>query len=162
MAFDVKIQVNKSFTVPADINTVYQLLADVPASTSHFPDLENLIEETANTYRWEMKKLGLGPINLQTIYACEYLCNEEKKSVTWEPRNTADNNAVVSGEWIIKEVENGCDITLLTDAIMTIPLPSLTGIALKAVVKAEFETLTERYIRNLSKTLSKVEKKVTA
>jgi len=162
MAFDVKIQVNKSFTVPTDITTVYRLLADVPASTSHFPDLENLIEEAANTYRWEMKKIGLGPINLQTIYACEYLCNEEKKSVTWEPRNTADNNAVVSGEWIIKENSSGCDITLLTDAIMTIPLPSLAGIALKPVVKAEFETLTDRYIKNLSKTLSRVERKVTA
>ncbi len=154
MAFDVKISLNKNFRVPADIDTVYQLLADVPASTSHFPDLENLIEEASNTYRWEMKKLGLGPISLQTIYACEYISSDEEKSVYWEPRKTDGNNAEVSGRWIIKETDSGCDITLLTDATLTIPLPSLAGIGLKPVVKVEFETLTNTYIKNLTKTLS--------
>jgi len=156
MAFDVKIQLNKKFTVPADINTVYNLLADVPASTSHFPDLENLIEEAANTYRWEMKKIGLGPIQLQTIYACEYTCDAASKSIVWEPRDTANNSAKVSGKWIITETSTGCDINLLTDAVITIPLPSLAGIGLKPVVKVEFETLTNTYIKNLAKTLSKV------
>lgn len=156
MAFDVKIQLNKTFSVPADIDTVYNLLADVPASTSHFPDLENLIEEAANTYRWEMKKIGLGPIQLQTIYACEYTCDPATKSIIWGPRDTANNSAVVSGEWIITATTTGCDINLLTDAVISVPLPSLAGIALKPVVKIEFETLTNTYIKNLSKTLSNV------
>ncbi|WP_017223247.1 SRPBCC family protein [Moritella dasanensis] len=156
MAFDVKIQLNKKFSVPADIDTVYNLLADVPASTSHFPDLENLIEEAANTYRWEMKKIGLGPIQLQTIYACEYTCDPESKSITWVPRDTANNSAKVSGEWIITETATGCDINLLTDAVITIPLPSLAGIGLKPVVKIEFETLSNTYIKNLARALSNV------
>jgi carbon monoxide dehydrogenase subunit G len=156
MAFDVKIQLNKKFTVPANIDTVYKLLADVPASTSHFPDLEHLIEEATNTYRWEMKKIGLGPIQLQTIYACEYTSDAATKSIVWEPRDTANNSARVSGKWIITETSTGCDINLLTDAVITIPLPSLAGIGLKPVVKVEFETLTNTYIKNLSKTLSKV------
>lgn len=156
MAFDVKIQLNKKFSVPADIDTVYNLLADVPASTSHFPDLENLIEEAANTYRWEMKKIGLGPIQLQTIYACEYMCDPESKSITWVPRDTANNSAKVSGEWIITETATGCDINLLTDAVITIPLPSLAGIGLKPVVKIEFETLSNTYIKNLARALSNV------
>ncbi|PKH04602.1 SRPBCC family protein [Moritella sp. Urea-trap-13] len=156
MAFDVKIQLNKKFSVPADIDTVYNLLADVPASTNHFPDLDNLIKEAANTYRWEMKKIGLGPIQLQTIYACEYTCDSVTKSIVWEPRDTTNNSAKVSGKWIITETTAGCDVNLLTDALITIPLPSLAGIGLKPVVKIEFETLTNTYIKNLSKALSTV------
>ena len=156
MAFDVKIQLNKKFTVAADIDTVYNLLADVPASTSHFPDLDNLVEEAANTFRWEMKKIGLGPIQLQTIYACEYICDSVNKSIVWEPRDTANNSAKVSGKWILTETATGCDVNLLTDDVITIPLPSLAGIGLKPVVKVEFETLTNTYIKNLSKALSKV------
>jgi carbon monoxide dehydrogenase subunit G len=156
MAFDVKIQLNKKFSVTADIDTVYNLLSDVPASTSHFPDLENLIEEAANTYRWEMKKIGLGPIQLQTIYACEYMSDPVTKSIVWEPRDTANNSAKVSGKWILTATSSGCDLNLFTDAVITIPLPSLAGIGLKPVVKVEFETLTNTYIKNLAKTFSTV------
>ena len=156
MAFDVTIKLNKKFTVSADIDRAFQLLADVPASTSHFPDLDNLVPEAANTYRWEMKKIGLGPINLQTIYACEYFSNNDTKSITWQPRQTANNNAIVSGQWFLKATPEGCEITLETEAVMTIPLPSLAGIGLKPVIKVEFEALTNGYIKNLSNTLSDV------
>ena len=154
MAFDVTIKLNKKFTVSADIDRVFQLLADVPASTSHFPDLDNLIAEAANTYRWEMKKIGLGPINFQTIYCCEYFCDSDTKTITWQPRDTADNNAKVSGQWLITSTAEGCDVILETDAVMTIPLPSLAGIGLKPIVKIEFETLTNTYIKNLTRALS--------
>lgn len=162
MAFDVKININKKFSVPSDINTVYSLLSDVPASTSHFPDLDQLIQEQGNTYRWEMKKMGLGPITFQTIYACEYNCDETTKSITWTAQKTAEQNAKVAGEWTLEETEKGCDITLSTDAVMTIPLPSLAGIGVKPVVKVEFETLINQYIKNLSKALSTSDSAVSA
>lgn len=162
MAFDVKIKIKKKFNVQADITTVYQLLSNVPESTSHFPDLENLIEESENTYRWEMKKMGLGPITFQTIYACKYLCDETNKHITWSSAETADKNAIVTGEWILEEADTGCDATLITDAIMTIPLPSLAGIGVKPVAKAEFETLINTYIRNLSTALKASKNTVSA
>jgi len=162
MAFDVKINIKKKFSVPGNINNVYNLLSDVPTSTSHFPDLDKLIEEQVNTYRWEMKKMGLGPITFQTIYACQYVCNEETKSITWSSKKTADQNATVSGEWILEETDSGCDVILLTDAVMTIPLPSLAGIGVKPVVKVEFETLINVYIKNLSNALSTSDSAVSA
>lgn len=162
MAFDVKINIKKKFSVSKNIDSVYNLLSDVPASTSHFPDLDQLIEEQANTYRWEMKKMGLGAISFQTIYACKYISDSDAKSIKWTTQKTADQNAIVSGEWILEETGNGCDITLLTDALMTIPLPSLAGIGIKPVVKVEFENLINLYIKNLSRALSTSDSSVTA
>lgn len=154
MAFDVSIKLKKKFSVAADKETTFQLLSNVPASTNHFPDLDKLVQEATNTFRWEMKKISLGPISLQTIYACEYSSDPDTHKISWVPRKTDGENAIVTGEWILEESESGCDITLLTDAKMTIPLPSLAGIGLKPVVRVEFETLTNTYIKNLTKALS--------
>lgn len=155
MAFDVTIEINKSFSVAANADKVFELLADVPDSTSHFPKLENLIKQADNQYRWEMEKVGLGSAAIQTIYACEYHSDTSTRDITWKPIDTEGSNAQVSGIWKITEnASGGTDIEFSTKSIMTLPLPKLTRAMISPVVKMEFETLLDKYIENLSNVLN--------
>ena len=54
--------------VKARAKEVFEVLADVPLSASYFPHVDKLVDLGGGAYRWEMKKIGLPQINLQTIY----------------------------------------------------------------------------------------------
>ncbi len=151
MAFDVSIEISKSFSVEANADAVFKVLADVPDSASHFPKLANLVKESENVYRWEMEKIGAGAASLQTIYACEYNSDAATRNITWKPTKTADGNGQVSGAWKITENANGgTDLEFSTQATLTLPLPKLTRGMVSPVVKTEFETMVDKYISNLS------------
>ena len=150
MAFDVTIEINKSFSVAAHADKVFEVLADVPESTSHFPKLDNLVKESDNQYRWEMEKVGAGSASIQTIYACEYQSDASTRDISWKPAKTKDSNAEVFGTWKITEAANGgTDIVFETKATLTLPLPKLTRAMISPVVKMEFEGMIDKYIDNL-------------
>lgn len=150
MAFDVTIEINKSFSVAANADKVFELLADVPESTSHFPKLENLVKEADNQYRWEMEKVGAGSASIQTVYACEYQSDASTRDISWKPAKTKDGNAQVFGTWKITEnADGGTDVEFETKATLTLPLPKLTRAMISPVVKMEFEGLVDKYISNL-------------
>lgn len=155
MAFDVTIDVTKSFSVAASADDVFKVLADVPESTSHFPKLANLVKEGDNVYRWEMEKVGAGSASIQTIYACEYASDASTRDISWKPSKTADSNGKVSGTWKIAEsASGGTDITFSTSATLTLPLPKLTKAMVSPVVKSEFEGMIDKYISNLTSAFS--------
>jgi len=150
MAFDVTIEINKSFSVAANADKVFEVLADVPESTSHFPKLDKLTKEADNVYRWEMEKVGAGNASIQTQYACEYSSDAGTRDISWKPAQTKDSNANVYGTWKITESANGgTDIEFQTKATLTLPLPKLTRAMISPVVKMEFEGLVDKYISNL-------------
>jgi carbon monoxide dehydrogenase subunit G len=90
MTVKVTIDLNRKLSVAADIDTVFLLLSDVPASAEHFPKVQAITALPDNSFRWDMEKVGLGTHSIQTIYACVYVSdsNAQNKSrthttVTW-------------------------------------------------------------------------------
>ena len=81
MTFNVNIELGYAFKVKAGAAEVFEVLSDVPTSASFFPDVDKLVNLGENTYRWEMAKIGLGSINLQTVYASKYTSDKGKGSV---------------------------------------------------------------------------------
>ena len=153
MAFKVKIEMDKEFTVNADIDTVFGLLSNVPESAAHFPKVEELEDLGDNTFRWNMEKVGVGDHAIQTIYACQYDANDGDKTVTWSPIK-GEGNGVVSGSWSLTESGGGTQVNFDTTAVMELPLPGLLKLAISPVVKHEFNTMVETYIDNLKSALS--------
>jgi len=153
MAVKVKIDIDREFSVAADKDTVFTLLADVPTSASHFPKVEELTDLGDNSFRWEMEKVGLGDHAIQTIYACKYIPDEAADSITWEPIK-GEGNGIVSGTWTVSDNGNGTDITFSTEAALTLPLPGLLKLAISPVVKHEFSSMVDEYIDNLKGVLS--------
>jgi carbon monoxide dehydrogenase subunit G len=149
MTINVNIDLGYEFEVNASAKEVFDVLSDVPTSASFFPNVDKLIDLGDDVYRWEMAKIGITQINLQTIYASKYIANRAKGTVVWTPVQ-GEGNALVSGSWKITDKKTSTLIVLPITGDLTLPLPGLMKIVLAPVVEAEFEKMIEQYIANLT------------
>lgn len=150
MTINVTIDLGYEFEVKAGADEVFDVLADVPTSASHFPKVDKLVDLGDGVYRWEMAKIGLAQINLQTVYASKYVSNRAKGSVVWTPVK-GEGNALVSGSWKITGKKKSTQLVLQINGELTLPLPGLMKMVVAPVVEAEFEKMIEQYIDNLTK-----------
>lgn len=148
MAITVAIDLGFEFDVKAPMKDVFQVLAHVPDSASHYPQVDRLVDLGDGAYRWEMEKISVGSVDLQTVYACRYVANKAKGTVVWTPV-TGQGNAVVSGSWKVTDKKKFTRLVLQVEAELTLPLPALMKMVVAPLVEAEFESLTEQYIANL-------------
>ena len=150
MAVTVKVELGYEFEVKASAKDVFDVLSDVPTSASFYPKVDKLVDLGDGAYRWEMEKIGLAQVNLQTVYASKYVSNKAKGTVVWTPVK-GEGNALVSGSWKITDNKKSTKLVLTIEGELTIPLPGLMKMIIAPVVEAEFEKLTEQYIANLTK-----------
>ena len=150
MAITVSIDLAYELEVKAPYAEVFAVLSDVPTSASYFPKVDKLVDLGGGSYRWEMAKIGLASISLQTIYASTYVSNMARGTVLWTPVKD-EGNALVSGRWTLKDNKQSTQITLQVQGELTIPLPGLMKMVVAPVVESEFEKMTEQYIDNLTK-----------
>jgi carbon monoxide dehydrogenase subunit G len=154
MTMNVKIDLGYEFDVKANASDVFSVLSDVPTSASFFPKVDKLVDLGNGGYRWEMDKIGIASINLQTIYACKYVSNKAKGTVVWTPIKS-EGNALVSGSWVIREGKGdnkkSTNLVLQINGDLEIPLPSLMKMVVAPIVISEFEKMVEKYIDNLTR-----------
>jgi carbon monoxide dehydrogenase subunit G len=150
MAVTVNINLGYEFDVKAKASEVFEVLSDVPTSASHFPKVDKLTDLGGGSYRWEMEKIGIASISLQTVYASKYTANKAKGTVTWTPVK-GEGNALVSGSWAVKDNKKSTNIVLEIQGELTLPLPGLMKMVAGPVAEAEFEKMVEQYIENLTK-----------
>lgn len=150
MSITVNIELGYEFDVKASADEVFAVLADVPTSASFYPKVDKLVDLGDGAYRWEMEKIGLAQVNLQTVYASKYVGNRAKGTVVWTPVK-GEGNALVSGDWKITDNKTSTNVVLTVAAELTIALPALMKMVVAPLVEAEFEKLTEQYIDNLTK-----------
>jgi carbon monoxide dehydrogenase subunit G len=147
-----------SITVPFDLSyeidvkarpaEVFDVLADVPASASHFPKVERLVDLGDNAYRWDLQKVGTGQIHIQTIYAAKYVADRKKLRVSWTPV-PGIGNAQVSGSWTLTDRRHSTHVRLHIQGEIHVPLPGLMKLLVAPVVTAENEKLVRKYLDNL-------------
>jgi len=155
MPFTVTIDVSKQFETPASPGNVFELLADVPRSASHFPDVEKLEPLGGNSYRWIMEKIALGEHTLQqTIYACAYRSDPATLSVSWTPVE-GEGNARVEGNWTLAPAGTGTAIRLHTKGTLEVDLPGFLQLFLSPLIELAFTQKIDRYISNLQAAFAK-------
>lgn len=150
MAISVPFDLAYEFEVKAKAQDVFEVLADVPTSASHFPKLDQLVDMGDGVYRWELGKVGIGTISLQTIYASKYVTDKKKGSVVWTPVKGV-GNAQISGSWSITDKKKSTALVLNISGHVDVPLPGLMKGVIAPVVVSENEKLVEKYIDNLIK-----------
>jgi carbon monoxide dehydrogenase subunit G len=150
VSITVHVELGYEFEVKASFNEVFDVLADVPTSAGYYPKVDQLIDLGDGAYRWEMEKIGLAQVNLQTVYASRYVSDRATGSVTWTPLPD-QGNTLVSGSWKITDNKKSTNVVLRVEGDLTIPLPGLMKVVVAPLVEAEFEKMTEQYIDNLTK-----------
>ena len=148
MTVTVDIDLGYEFTVRAPVDKVFEVLADVPESASHFPKVDRLVDMGGGTFRWEMQRVGTAQVGIQTVYACKYVGDRKKGSVTWTPVKGV-GNAQISGSWKVTDKKGATHIVLKTGGKVDVALPALMKLVVVPVVNGEFEKLVEKYIDNL-------------
>ncbi|HTN33434.1 MAG TPA: SRPBCC family protein [Marinobacter sp.] len=151
MAITVAIELNRDIEISGSYDEVFDLLADVPRSASHFPKVNKLTDLGDNSYRWEMEKVGIDKHAIQSVYASKYVADKEAGKITWTPIK-GEGNGVVSGSWEL--TAKGDKLTAArfrTKAELTLPLPALLKLAISPVIKHEFNSLVDTYMNNLKK-----------
>jgi len=121
MTVNVNIDLGYEFEVKAGAKDVFDVLADVPTSASYFPKVDKLVDLGDGAYRWEMAKIGIAQINLQTIYASRYVSNRAKGTVVWTPVK-GEGNALVSGSWKMTDKKSSTRIVPKSNRAPTLPL----------------------------------------
>ena len=100
MPIVVELDIDREFRVSASIDDAFSLLADVPESASHYPEVAKLVDESDGRYRWVMEEVGLPGFGHVVEYVCRYVGEREAGTVEWTPVEEA-GNAVVTGAWRI-------------------------------------------------------------
>ncbi len=153
MSINISIEIQREFAIEADFDTVFDLLADVPASVAHFPKVHQLVDLGDNVYRWEMEKVGVDKYSIQVVYASRYVSDKEKGVIDWTPVK-GEGNGLVSGRWDIKsDGDKRTRLAFRTEGELDLPLPKIMKMAVSPVVKHEFNGLVDTYIRNLQNAL---------
>jgi polyketide cyclase/dehydrase/lipid transport protein len=132
----------------------YDLLADVPDSAAHFPQLDVVIPEPAGAWTWKTKKIGIGKISVQTTYALRYANRPEEHTIVWEPVPEVGNGRS-RGSWVIKETPRGA--RLYFENVFEVEFRGLPGLLRRGVEPfaiKENARIIRLYMANLAKTLS--------
>ena len=149
MTLNVNIDLGYEFEVKASASNVFDVLSDVPTSASFFPKVDKLVDLGDGAYRWEMAKIGVASISLQTIYASRYTSDRQRGSVVWTPIK-GEGNALVSGHWKITDKKKSTFVELQINGDLTLPLPGMMKVVVAPVVTLEFEKMVEQYLNNLT------------
>lgn len=148
----VPLQLSRDFTVRAAPAETFALLADVPRSAAHFPGVDRLVPLGDNAFRWEMQRIGIGELSLQTVYASRYRGDADALRVDWQPLPGV-GNAEVAGHWQLRPAGAGTRVHLLLDTHFTLPLPHPLAGAAERVLAHELGRQVDLYIANLVRTL---------
>ena len=150
MAITVNLKMQNEFTVKATAKTVFDLLADVPASAKFFPNVDKLVELKKNAYRWELGKAGTERFNLQTVYACTYAADRKKGTISWSPIK-GEGNGLISGQWTITDNKKSTTIHFAMSGELTLPVSGLVRMVVAPLAVSENEKTNKQYFKNLTK-----------
>lgn len=149
MSISVEVSLTKSFQVNCSQKKAFDQLVDVGSTTALFPKLDKIVDLGGDVWRWEMAKIGVGPISHQVKYTVKYSNNGES-TIDWSPA-PGDGNARVKGGWVITaQGDNACKIDFSSSGEFEMPAPSLLKNKIKAIagplVESEFNEQVETFI----------------
>lgn len=152
MSFVASLHLGYAFDVKAGFDESIALLADVPASLAHLPDVAALVpmarEHGRGVWRLELQAVGAAQARFETVYACRYRSNKAQGWVRWEPIEGV-GNAQVRGSWQLKRHARHTEIELDLQGELRLELPVLLRPVVEPIVQQAFEERIERYIDHL-------------
>ncbi len=147
---EVTVRVKRSAVVSAPPEDVHAVLANVPDSGAHFPEVTSLTESDG-VYTWVLREKGGGGMTLQITYACRYVADPDTHAVTWTPVSEV-GNARVSGSWSIAAEGSGTRFTLDNELTVLLNVSRLVAKVAKPLVQRGYTNQLERYVANLAAT----------
>jgi len=150
----LRLPFSHEIQVSATPQATFALLADVPDSASHFPQLEAVVPEPLGAWTWRLEKIGIGKVFVQTTYALRYTQRPDEHTILWEPVPGV-GNGISRGSWVIEETEEGSRLRF--DNVLEVKfrgLPSLLRRGVEPFAIKENARIVRAYMENIARTLS--------
>jgi hypothetical protein len=151
-AMKIDVNARQRFRVPATHEEAFALLADVPQSYSHFPNLQRLVPLGSTEYRLEMEPISVAGVTHQVIYACRYTAKAGEGIVQWVPVARVGNGRI-EGRWRLESDASGTHVEFETSGELHIEIPLLLRPMAPPFVQGLFRSEVGRYLDNIRRIL---------
>ena len=148
---ELEREILKTFTTVAAPDEVLNLLANVPESARHMPDVETVVAND-DGHCWTMRKLGAGKISHQATYTSRFVADASAGTVTWGARRDL-GNSWAHGQWRVEARDGGSVVHLRSSFGVRLPVPALLKKMALAVFEREYGRLMDAYCTHLKSTL---------
>jgi hypothetical protein len=149
--FDIHAPFQHTMQLDASPDEVFDVVANVPDSVSHFADVQDL-EPHGDGFRWTLLPAGHGRMSLQLQYGCRYTTDTRNPRVSWTPIDGV-GTARVHGHWAIDPLPGGgTRLTLHNHLTLRVDAPRLLRKPAEKVLQAENARMLRVYLANLTRT----------
>lgn len=152
----IPVNIRRSFDVAAAPDDTHALLSSVPRSSSHYPDVQEVVRLDDLTWRWIMNPVSYSGITMQPIYICRYGFDRDALRITWEPVKEDGLFVDVSGFWQLEPLPAGTRTNIELEMRFELPIPPLLVGMAKPILGGELEKQMDSYVAALTRTLGGV------
>lgn len=156
---NIKIEIERSATLPAPYARVQELLKDVEGTIRLFPKLRKLTRQADGSHLWELAPMGSKAARIvhEVSFAAKFVVDVKKGLVQWKPvkgQNKNQGNASIEGRWQVQPRGDGTHMSLrVWGELRDVPVPLMFRLVAPAFIQGKFAALVERYFVKLGETL---------
>lgn len=152
---NIKIEIERSATLPVPYARVQELLKDVEGTIRLFPKLRKLTRQADGSHLWELAPMGSRAARIahEVSFAAKFVVDVKKGLVQWKPVK-GKGNASIEGRWQVQPRGQGTHMTLrVWGELRDVPVPLMFRLVAPAFIQGKFAALVERYFVKLGETL---------
>jgi hypothetical protein len=146
---DVKISYKTIGHTTKSVDDFFEHLADIPVTLSYFPKLKPLIALDSQQYKWEFKRMGMGGIHHDLLFATEFSVDKGSGLIRFVALRGI-GNATLSGLFTSTEDNKGTHCALEVKGVLKgFKVPRLLHVPAKTVIRKQFDAMASQFVENV-------------
>ena len=135
--------------VAAPRSEIWAALTD-PALVAEMTPFVRRITADGDHWRWEMSGLSVLGVGVSPAFT-EKMSYDEPERIEFrhDPPPGANERSAVEGWYQLEEVESGTRLTTALEITLDLPLPKVSGRAVRATMNTVIDQMGERFSKNL-------------
>lgn len=135
--------------VAAPVADIWAALTD-PSLVAEMTPFVKRITEDGDHWRWEMSGLSVLGVGVSPAFT-ERMTYDEPRRIEFrhDPPDGATERSAVEGWYELEEVEEGTRLTTSLEITLDLPLPKVSGRAVRSTMNTVIDQMGERFSKNL-------------
>jgi len=135
--------------VAAPRSEIWAALTDPDLVAELTPFVRRIVEDGEH-WRWEMSGLSVLGVGVTPAFT-ERMAYDEPRRIEFrhDPPSGAGERSAVEGWYVLDEVDAGTRLTTSLEITLDLPLPRMSGRAVRATMNSVVDQMGDRFSRNL-------------
>ena len=151
---EARALIERTRTLPADLEDAWALLTDVPRWGVLFPHVTSVepYPDEPGAFIWRMEPLGPPGGRVRVVYACRYHADPDTHTLSWTPVEGVGTGRF-EGRCALEDAGGETRGTVVMDALLEIPAPGFMRGVVAPLVQAEMGRMTDTFLVRLADAL---------